>query len=107
MTRKQTSPRVSSAAARLLARLPKHGFIWVIPGGHLIDLHYASELCTIKHIRSLLASLVSQDETAGQVASQDHDGCVACEYGRFEPCPLFGSEPKKKPRKGKRRKVLR
>lgn len=63
MARKQTSARISSAAARLLAKLPKRGTI-------LID-QYVSDMflpfpLSVATLRSICASALSQDETKGQ-----------------------------------------
>lgn len=65
MPKKQTSPRLSSAAARLLALIPKNGTVDVW-GPRLGGVHRHIAEIPADEIRSLLASLVSQDEQRGQ-----------------------------------------
>lgn len=60
MPRKATSPRISSAAARLLAKLPESGRITVVeslsPGWVM-----GSVVCTVAALRSLLRELARQE----------------------------------------------
>jgi len=74
LPRKQTSARISTQAARLLKRLPKYGTfdIWGDNTSRERAEHHPSFhfLEPLSLLRSLLASLVSQDEAKGQVAKK-------------------------------------
>lgn len=58
--RKQTSARVSSLAAKILNQLPEDA----PPGMGVFAL--GCWVCTIKQLRSVVASALGQDETKGQ-----------------------------------------
>lgn len=62
--RKQTSAELSTLAAELLARCPKSGNVAV--KRYLRSGFHETKLCSARQFRSLMASLVSQDETPAQ-----------------------------------------
>lgn len=75
--KKQSSSRLSSLAARIMANLTEEGAMHkVYPAGaklHSIDRATGLDwgdaslpICTVRELRALCASVLSQDETKGQ-----------------------------------------
>jgi hypothetical protein len=80
-TKKQTSSRVSSMAAKLLAKLPKRGTVVVYDSGGIgFDWQACAEF-PVRTLRSILASAISQDETpqpkAKPLSKRDRSGLAA------------------------------
>jgi hypothetical protein len=65
MTKKQTSSRVSSIAARLLAKLPRYKAAICVA-----DSEGKTFMIPLRDLRALCASALSQDETKGQKAKR-------------------------------------
>ncbi len=67
MARKQTSARVSTKAARLLAKLPKRGRVVVI---YSVGKGFVRQetVCSVATLLSICGSALVQDETPGQLS---------------------------------------